>query len=225
MLVKNWKFSWSPSSNTVWTTQANRFGSRPFSRWGDCTSSWNFLVTTNFSVFSHGRLLRSRSIRVICTHATNQLDGRKSHLAGIGWFQPTHMPPPATATSTPYPLNLPQPNPTHGKSGRFHHPRYEPKSVPEPAKTTLYEPKWTLTGGIHPSHTLKRLLLNMEHPQRRYPTIVAQHTGRKIHGGDRIYGTQFPWSDCFEKFNRLHPTVWMNHFEPETSHLWSYPEP
>jgi len=91
----------------------------------------------------------------------------------------------------PTPIKPPQPNPTHGKSGRLPQPQYEPKSVPEPVETTLNERKWTLTGGIHPSHTLTRLLLNMEHTQRRYPTRVAQHTGRKIHGEIVYIGHSF----------------------------------
>ena len=114
----------------------------------------------------------------------------------------------------PTPIKPPQPNPTHGKSGRLPLPQYEPKSVPEPVETTLNERKWTLTGGIHPSHTLMRLLLNMEHPQRRYLTRVAQHTRRKIHGEIIYTRTQFPWSDWFQ-----------NHLESKISHLWYYQRP
>ena len=125
----------------------------------------------------------------------------------------------------PPPSKPPPPSSHHGKSGWLHHFWFEPKSVCEPATTTLNERKWTLKGGIPPSHTLTRLLLNMEHPQRQYPTRVAQHTRRKIHGEIIYTRTQFPWSDCFEKFNRFHPTDWLNHLEPETSHLWYYPEP
>ena len=105
-----------------------------------------------------------------------------------GWFQPTHMPPPDTAISTPYPLKSPPPSFNHGKSRRLHHPWFDLVSVSEPAATTLTEPKWRLTGGVPPSHTHDRLLLNMEHPQRQYPTRVAQHTRGKIYGEDHIYG-------------------------------------
>lgn len=114
----------------------------------------------------------------------------------------------------PPPSKPPPPNLKPGKSGRLHHLCFEPKSVSEPATTTLYECKWTVTGGIPPSHTLTRLLLNMEHPQRRYLTRVAQHTRRKIHGEIIYTRTQFPWSDWFQ-----------NHLESKIGHHWYYPEP
>ena len=53
----------------------------------------------------------------------------------------------------------------------------------------------------------------MEHPQRQYLTRVAQHTRRKIYGGDRIYGTLFPWSDWFQ-----------NCFESKKGDPWYYEE-
>ena len=67
-----------------------------------------------------------------------------------GWFQPTHMPLPPTAISTPYPLKSPPPSFNHGKSRRLHHPWFDLVSVSEPAATTLTERKWTLTGGVPP---------------------------------------------------------------------------
>ena len=110
------------------------------------------------------------------------LKWRGGDVVNTGWFQPTDMPPPATASSPHSPSKPPPPSLNHGKSRRLHHFWFEPKIVSEPAETTLTERKWTVTGGIPPSHTLKRLLLNMEHPQRQYPTRVAQHTRGKIYG-------------------------------------------
>lgn len=54
----------------------------------------------------------------------------------------------------------------------------------------------------------------MEHPQRQYPTRVAQHTRGKIHGEIIYTETQFPKSDWFQ-----------NHLESKMNHLWYYPEP
>ena len=63
---------------TVWTSQANRSRSRPF-RVGELFKhSLNSVVTTNFSVLNHGRACRSRSIRIMHTHATNRIPVRKS---------------------------------------------------------------------------------------------------------------------------------------------------
>ena len=154
------------------------------------------------------------------------LKWRGGDVAYTGWFQPTHMPPPTTAISPP-------PSPQQTTTTQL-----EPWQIRTVTPLLMWTEKrqWTSYNDA--------LRMQMDgngwYTPLPYPEEVTSEHGSsaasvphqsctthpvKNSWGDRIYGTLFPWLNCFEKFYRLHPTVWLNHLESKMSHLWYYAEP
>jgi len=86
-----------------------------------------------------------------------------------------------------------------GDSGWFNHSWFELKRTVETGCNDASWMQMAVLRAYTPSHTLERLLLNMEHSKSENRLMVAQHTGRKSSGGTIYAETLCPQGDQFRR--------------------------
>ena len=139
------------------------------------------------------------------------LKWRGGDVVNTWWFQPTHMPLPATATSPPSPSKPPPPSLNSGKSGLLHHPWFESKSRVTTTWNDALRTQMKVNGWYTPLPYPDEVTSEHGASAASVPHQSCTTHPVKNSWGDHIYGIHFPWSDWFQ-----------NCFESKRGDPWYY---